>query len=140
MFGEPVANMKLIPTNLGNDTAPYIASHEPNVKPFFYEDYKLHRHSQREQLLKQVISISLSGDPRVKAGDVVEFLVPELMGKVSEEFPEELDRYLQGKYLITAVCHIIKYGSYTMNIELIKDTFFGSIVNRDPVEIYKDVF
>lgn len=139
MFGQPGTNPKLAVTDKGNPAAPYIASHDPTIKQYFYEEYKLTRPSYKHQLLKHVTSVTMSGDPRFRAGDVLEFLLPEFLGKTSKENPEELDRYLQGKYLIISVAHIVKQGSYTLNMELIKDTFFNAILNRDPVEEYKNI-
>lgn len=137
MFVQPKANPKMIVSNIGNDTAPYIAEHEPGIKPNFYEDYKLHRTSQKQQIEKQIVRVTLSGDPRVKAGDILEFELPEHLGKTNRDEPEELDRYLQGKYLIAAVAHIIKQGSYMIHLELLKDTYFKELKNRDPVAEYE---
>ena len=71
---------------------------------------------------------------------MIEFAIPEHLGKTSKENPEEKDKYLQGKYLVLAISHMVKYGEYKMNLELVKDTFFSDIENRDPVEEYKDVY
>lgn len=136
MFGERKANLLMIVSNIGNEAAPYIIEREPAVKPFFFEDYKLHRRSQSNQIKKHVITVSLSGDPRVRAGAMVEFQHPEFLGKTNSDEPEELDRYLQGKYLVAAVSHTIKQGSYTINLELLKDTYFKELLNRDPLKEY----
>ena len=136
MFVTPKSNPKMIISNIGNDTAEYISSHEPGSKPFFYEEYKLHRNSQNLQILKQIVRVTLSGDPRVKAGDILEFALPEHLGKTSIDEPEQLDRYLQGKYLIAAVAHIIKPGSYMIHLELLKDTYNKELLNRNPIDEY----
>ena len=136
MFVTPKSNPKMIISNIGNDTAEYMSSHEPGIKPFFYEEYKLHRNSQDLQILKQIVRVTLSGDPRVKAGDILEFALPEHLGKTNIDEPEQLDRYLQGKYLIAAVAHIIKPGSYMIHLELLKDTYNKELLNRNPIDEY----
>ena len=93
-----------------------------------------------EQLKRHIISTTLSGDPRVRAGHIIQFNLPEVMGKVGREFPEELDAYLQGKYLIISAAHVTEQNVYYMNLELVKDSFFSNITHRDPVKEYQDVY
>ena len=52
---------------------------------------------------------------------------------------EELDKYIQGKYVVVSVAHIIKAEEYRLNLELIKDSFFSDIESRDPIEEYKNI-
>lgn len=140
MHVSPKSNPFLAPTNFGHDTAEYIASREPGIKPQFLEEYRLRKISQKNQLFRNAITTTVTGDPRVKAGDMIEFNIPEFLGKTSDENPEELSRYLRGRYLVVAVCHVVEHGQYYMNLELVKDTFFGAIENRDPYEEYKNIY
>lgn len=99
------------------------------------EEYHLKKVSQKKQIQRHITSVSLSGDPRIKAGQVVTFILPELIGKVSKEYPQELDKYLQGKYLVLSCAHIIKQNGYWNNLELIKDSFYSDIEHRDPMKV-----
>lgn len=136
----PDACFNLISTNKEHDTLEHIASREPGIKPNHIEEYLLHRQSNAQQLLHHVTAVQMSGDPRTKVGDIIEFVLPELLGKVSKQNPQELDKYLQGKYIVGAIAHIITATGYYMNMELIKESYFSDIQHRDPVKEYENVF
>ena len=140
MFVSPTANMSMIigdSTHASND---YIKSRDTSVKTHLPEEFLLHRQSQKKQMLKNIITATLSGNPRIKAGSMIEFAIPEHLGKTSQNNPEQKDQYLQGKYLVVSVAHILRIGQYTMNLELIKDTYFSDIKRRDPIEEYKNIY
>ena len=59
MFGDKKSNPLMIVSNIGNDTAPYISDHEPGIKPYFFEEYKLHRLSQKMQISKHLSLIHI---------------------------------------------------------------------------------
>jgi hypothetical protein len=136
--GAKQAIQKLIITNSEQNTNANFSADE-EIFPTFLEEVKLVRDSQKAQILKNSVKVTMSGDPRIRAGDVINFLMPEMLGKTSKENPEELSAYFQGKYLVLGVSHEIKPTSYKMNLELIKDTFFSNIEHRDPVEEYKNI-
>lgn len=138
-FSDPKSNPMMIISNIGNNESPYISEKQPNIKTSGFEDYKQYTRSQLEQILRNITVISVSGDPRIRAGDIINFKLPESLGKTSSENPEQLDRYMQGKYLVASVCHKITQNEYTMNLELIKDSYHKSIKPRDPVEEYKNI-
>lgn len=108
---------------------------DPTQRAKMIEEYHLKRMSQKKQIQRQVTSVSLAGDPRYKAGQVIEFILPELLGKVSKEYPQELDKYLQGNYLVVSSCHIVRQNGYTVNMELVKDSFYSEIEHRDLLEV-----
>ena len=137
MFINPLANMGMVITDAEQDSHPYIAERE-KINPYTPEDFFLTRLSQKRQIMKNMVYTSLSGDTRVKAGSVIKFNVPENLGKTNEENPEELDRYMQGRYLVIGVLHTITQNSYIMHLELIKDGFHGEIKYRDPRSEYKN--
>lgn len=140
LINVPESCIKLVSTNKDHDILEHIVSRDPGIKPTRVEEYFQYKKSFQEQILRNVITITLSGDPRVKAGDIIEFDLPEMLGKVSEEFPQELDKYLQGRYLVFAVMHVIKNNAYSINLEIVKDTFFQDIKSRDPVAIYEGTY
>jgi hypothetical protein len=78
------------------------------------------------------------GNPERKAGEVIEFKLPQNAGDVAEDRPRELDEYLQGNYLITSLKHSIVDDVYTMTMEIIKDTYHTPIKAQDLTERYID--
>jgi hypothetical protein len=140
MFVNPRANLAMVVTDTPQTSNEYVTSKEPGIKSYFPEDFFLHRQSQKKQMLSSIITTTVSGDPRIKAGDIIEFAIPEHLGKTSASNPEEKDKYMQGKYLVLSVAHIVKYGEYKMNLELIRDTVYSDITHRDPVKEYKNIY
>lgn len=131
MFVNPRSAMKLVIGDSGQNTQQYIAQRDPSVKPYTPEEFYLQRESEKKQFLKNVVSVSLPGDPRIKAGCVVKFNIPEKTGFISESNPEELDKYLQGNYVVVGVAHIITRGKYKMHLELMKNTIHSDIKSVD---------
>lgn len=140
MFINPATNMKMVIGDAGQEEHPYITPKDNKINPYFPEEFLNQRLSQKMQFMKHVVSVELSGDPRVKAGSVINFKYPEHMGKLGPHAPEELDKYMQGDYLVVSVAHVIKSGRYTMALELLKDSLFNDIKHRDPVKEYEEIF
>jgi len=140
MFVNPRSNMAMLISDNGQDTHEYISARDATVTPYNPEDFFLQRESQKNQMLKYVVRTTLSGDPRIRAGCTIQFDIPEFLGKIGPHAPEEKSKYMQGKYLVIAVAHIVERGKYRMNIEMIKDSFFSDIESRNPVEEYKDIY
>jgi hypothetical protein len=140
MFVNPRTNLSSVISDMGHEFSSYISEKDPTAKSNNIEDYLLQRKSAKLQYMKNLLTTTVSGDPRIKAGDVVKFQIPETMGKVNTENPEELDKYLQGNYIVMSISHIITSGSYKMALELVKDSNFSDIEARDPVEEYKHIF
>lgn len=138
-FINPLNNLMMVITDSGQAEQEYIKTRDPDVTPYDPEEYLLQTRSHHLQLMKKVIRATVSGDPRIRAGDVIEFKLPELLGKISKADPEQMDKYLQGKYLVVGISHLIMDNQYRMNLELIKDSFFSDIKSRDPVKEYKDI-
>lgn len=139
MFIDPKANMAMLISDLNQDTHEYISERDA-VRPYLPEDFFLSRLSQKKQLLKTLISCSVSGDPRVKAGMVVKFNIPEILGKTSDKNPEMMDKWLKGNYLVVSVLHTLNQSEYTMHLQLVKDGFeteISDITYRDPSLEYK---
>lgn len=140
MFTNPMVNMNMVVGDSGQENHPYISSRDSSILPYFPEGFLNQRQSQKMQFLKHIVMVELSGDPRVKAGSVINFKYPEHMGKLGKHAPEEMDRYMQGDYLVVSVAHVVKNARYTMTLELIKDSVFADIKHRDPVKEYENIF
>lgn len=136
----PDAHMRVVFTNKDQDKLEWIGGKDPSIKPTYVEEYLLHRTSYIHQMNTTKMAIVVSGDPRRKAGEIIEFSLPQNMGNVSKENPQELDNYLQGKFLVTGIKHTITYNSYQMHMEIVKDSFFSNIEHVDPTHVYKNIF
>ena len=139
-LGSPLASMRFAPTNKDHDKIPWIAGKEPGIKPTHIEEQLLFRMSQMKQIRAHKIGLTVSGDPRRFVGQVIEFNLPQFLGNVRPEAPQELDKYLQGKYLIISMKHRLEVDRYYQEMEIVKDTYFKGIAYEDPVEIYKPVW
>jgi hypothetical protein len=77
----------------------------------------------------------ISGDPNVTIGSTINF---DLLTQnpASDESPKTYDEFYSGKYLITAVRHMIQMAGYTTIIEAVKDslpTAYAQIDNTKQV-------
>lgn len=140
-LGSPTAVTKFLSTNKDHDILPWIAAKEPGIKPYQLEEYTLYRYAQIQQIIgNNKLRVSVSGDPRRKVGQTIDFKLPQALSNITKETPEELDKYMQGKYLITSLVHRLSKGSYYMEAEIVKDTFFTGIEHVDPNDVYKDIW
>jgi|LWDU01.1.fsa_nt_gi hypothetical protein len=64
------------------------------------------------------IKFDIPGDTNVFAGNVVEVLIPS-----NTQESDEMDKYMSGNFLITAIHHKLNNTEYTMTVELSKDGF-----------------
>lgn len=132
----PDSRMSLHWTNADHDTVEHIVSKEPGINPYRVEDFVLRVNSQVDTMMRNSINVVIPGAPTVKAGTVINFFLPEHLGKVSEEEPEEPDAYLQGNYLVVSVMHRLSTHEYTCGASLFKDALFSAINHRSPDEEY----
>ena len=138
-LGSPPTVMKLQNTTKDHDKIPWLVAREPGIKPNHIEEYMLKRASQLQQSNGHRVHVNVSGDPRRRVGQVVEFLFPNHYGAVSENHKPDppFDRYLGGKFLVTAMKHRIESHKYYCEMELMKDTFAQDIEHVDPIEFQK---
>lgn len=142
MFVHPLTNLSVVVTDFGQDTQEYISERDPTINPYNPEEFFTQTISNKKQFLRNIITTTVSGDPRIKAGCTIQFDIPEILGKTGDTSgrnKEELDKYIQGKYVVVSVAHVVKIGEYKLILELIKDSFFSDIESRDPVEEYKNI-
>ena len=84
------------------------------------------RLSQLQQLNSFKMNATIQGDVNRKVGDIVEIEIPS--NEVDENIV--LDPFYSGRYLVTALRHVINNNGHWMHMELVKDSFFV----RDLVE------
>jgi hypothetical protein len=127
---------KLLAGNANQAQNPYMKSKEGGfAKDIFAETYVPQRTAQLSLSNYNVVKLAIPGDPGISAGKVIEF---DLMSIKPTTKERELDRFYSGKYLVTAVRHIIQplSSSYQTILEIAKDsspTQFESVDNSDPV-------
>jgi hypothetical protein len=99
---------------------PYIKQQVGSVaKDIFVENFVPNRIAQISLANYTTIKAVIPGDPGITAGRTINFNLLSL--KPGKE--KELDKFYSGKYLITAVRHIIEsQGKYTTVLEIAKDS------------------
>jgi hypothetical protein len=132
MFIKPRPNMSYMVTDYETSTDEYFSSKSYEQPTNMPEDHYLHKMSMITQLDRNTITTTITGDPRVKVGDVVQFNIPEMLGVTGADRPEMKDAWVQGNYLVLAVAHHFTNDKYKMTMKLVRDGFHTDIYNRDP--------
>lgn len=128
------ASLKLATSNAFQKDEPYIKQ-VPNgvAKDIAIENYVPLRTAQLSLANYTVLKLAIPGDPGLTAGRTINFNLYTIKPTVTNR---ELDKFYSGKYLVTAVRHIMQsQGVYQTIIEIAKDsvpTPLGSINNNDP--------
>lgn len=130
MFIKPLRNLTYTITDLESGTDDYFSSRSYEQPSNVPEDYYLHRQSLINQLDKNTVTVTITGDPRIKVGCVVQFDVPEMLGGSKET--SKKDAWVQGKYLVLAAGHHFTNDEYKITMKLIRDGFHTDIYSRDP--------
>lgn len=125
------ASLKVVTSNAFEVEAPYIKELPGSVaKNIGIENYVPLRTAQISLANYTLIKIVLPGDPGITAGRTINFNLPTT--KPTRD-PRELDRFYSGKYLVTAVRHLLQSnGVYQTVLEIAKDSTsvsYGSINN-----------
>lgn len=124
-------NLKVVFGNSNQANAPYIKERIGSVaKDIFIENYVPYRTAQLSLANYIVAKLIIPGDSGISAGRTIEFNLPR-MG-VEENGQKELDSYYSGKYLVTAVRHVLQsQGAFQTILEIAKEntpTAFASTV------------
>lgn len=124
-----LANKKYFVSDL-NDVSDisYIKNFDPSTNNFGRKRHQFSgiETSLRSQANSIMIRISIPGDSRRHAGDVIEVNIPE--NNPSQEGLNEYDKYLSGRFLVTSVRHMMKADrEYVTIMECIKDSYEDEI-------------
>jgi hypothetical protein len=136
LYETPQACFKLSGTNSGWDKVDYIKARPGSVtKDMFVETFFSQRKSQISLANYTRAKLYIAGDPNVTVGTTIEF---DLLSQdpASEGDPKQLDPYYSGKYLVTAVRHIIQTAAYNTIIEIVKDSLpqpYLEVDNERPI-------
>lgn len=81
------------------------------------------------------IKVTIPGDPNLTVGKVVNFetfkIQPSAFSESGGNATRPLDPLYSGKYLVTAVRHIVKNNEYITVMEMCKDSHLGQITGYD---------
>jgi len=112
--------LKLAVGNSGQSSVPYIKQKEGGfAKDVSIETYIPTRTSAISLANYTSIKMSIPGDPGITAGRTINFNLYSL--KPTDNL-KELDKFYSGKYLVTAVRHIIQPNRYQTILEIAKDS------------------
>jgi hypothetical protein len=124
------SNLKLAFSNSSQQNVPYIKQQGGIAKDIFLESYVPNRTAQISLANYTTIKASIPGDPGITAGRTIQF---NLLSLTPSTTKKELDKFYSGKYLVTAVRHIIQaQGVYQTILEIAKDstpTKYSSVKN-----------
>lgn len=124
--------LKVIIGNAEQQNVPYIKSVDGAVaKDIFVETFVPNRTAQISLANYTTLKIAIPGDPGISVGRTINF---NLLSLKSQNDNKDLDKMYSGKYLVTAVRHIIDTpNSYQTVLELAKDSTptATSYINND---------
>jgi hypothetical protein len=91
------------------------------------------KYSYVEQMLQTPLICNIYGDATIKAGDVVNILIPQPTAAEVGETGRKYQKYLNGNYFVARVNHTIEGGQYyKMQLQLYKESFGSPIVKDNP--------
>lgn len=136
LYETPQGCLKLAGTNSNWENIPYIKARPGSVtKDIFAETFFSQRKSQINLANYSRVKLYVSGDPNISVGRTINFnLLSQSPADPTEE--KQLDAYYSGKYLVTAVRHIIQTAGYNTIIEAVKDSLpepYTDVNNNLPI-------
>lgn len=120
LYAEYDSGVKYWLTNKGRSNAPYFISKRVRSNDTFVEDYLTQRSMQIDLINNTELHCVVPGNPQYAAGFTVELDIPAFTQNLKGERVK--DPYYSGKYLITAVRHVIVPGSLQTILELSKNS------------------
>lgn len=132
LLDATLSHRKVMFTNQG------IESLNPEEKSWGLENYVLDRTARLAQMFHTRFAMSVPGDPRRKLGEVIKIELPEEAGDIGSNREERYNRYYYGNYIIISLSHHISFSSYTIDMEVARDSFWQPIEHEDPLARYKD--
>jgi hypothetical protein len=119
------SSLKLVTGNSKQSEQPYIAETEAGSKDIFIEQYVPNRTAQLSLATHTLLKIVVPGRTALLAGKVVEVRFPSIQQKnEGGQTTREEDKGYSGRYLVTALRHIVQPYSMTFQtiLELAKDS------------------
>ena len=117
---SPEGVLKVATGNANHGNVPYIKEKEGGfAKDIFIETILPLRTAAISLANFTAMKMAVPGDPGLTAGKVIEF---NLFTLKPTNNTKELDKFYSGKYLVTAVRHIIKQTAYQTILEVAKES------------------
>jgi hypothetical protein len=131
---------KVLISNANQGQTPYIKQVPGSVaKDIFAETYIPNRTAQLSLANYTVMKLMIPGDPGITAGAIINF---NLLSLKPTDKNKGMDKFYSGKYLVTAVRHVLNDGgSYITILEIAKDSNKTPLnaVNTSSTEFAKSV-
>ena len=122
-IGSVPTREKYVVSDAARRYSDYIVQREPETQNTFMRRplFIAVEEATKNQLRSNVIKIAANDNSTLRAGDVIEIIVPA-SGKRS--LGEVTNKSVSGRYLITALCHrITAIGNYVTTMECVRDSF-----------------
>lgn len=134
VYQTPQSVTKLAVTNADHYRIPFIAN-KPDAykKDMFVEKTIPNRTSQLVASNYNRLKLVINGDPTVVVGEVVNFNLHSI-----EPTKRTSDDFYSGRYLVSAVKHIIKIGGYNTVVELVKESVPTHYASAPETPIWKN--
>lgn len=113
--------------NLTTKQTGLMGKDHPNIQN--HEEWLQKGNAQRILLDSVKLRVKVSGNSRLRIGDVVEVFVPK-SGSVKTSDTEWYDPYISGKYLVTTLRHTITQEGYTNTMLLSKNSYDKGIPDK----------
>lgn len=99
-------------------------------KPQGYKEFFLQRNALLTQLSAYKLNIKVPGRTDIKVGQIVKFTIPEMRQLLKKDLTDStgMSDYFTGRYLITAIRHIITNGNHSMTMEIVSDSFVKQLL------------
>ena len=86
------------------------------------QEWVLKRNAQMQQIEGSKLNFTLPGNSMLRIGQVVKIVIPSFE-QVENPFVDWMDKYMSGKYIISAIRHNIQLNKgYVMRLELSRDS------------------
>lgn len=99
-------------------------------QPQGYKEFFLQRNALLQQLSAYKLNIKVPGRTDIKVGQIVKFTIPEMRQLLMKDLTDNtgISDYFTGRYLITAIRHIITNGNHMMTMEIVSDSFVKQLL------------
>lgn len=126
---QPV--VKIAPSTTNQKNNPYIKERQPNIPQNFVENTIPYRFAQLGLINFNRLKLLISGDPYIAIGNIIYIHFPQAK---EEKGTKPLDRFLKGRYLVSAVRQRFDQGVYETVLECVKDAYCGQVEERTNVQ------
>lgn len=129
-LGSSISREKFIVSNSYQGTLPYITSNDDSAQNTFRrrQEFLARETSSMSEIMSSVTKVMVHGNSDIAAGDTIQIVMPKA-GESSLR-DRQVDTFVTGKYLVTAVSHRLATGGmqYSTLLECVADAYSSPIV------------